>query len=94
MSEEDMNTPIDTAKVSVLATATKLLVGAIATQRRKGVWIQPTADIRIGGASVNTTDSPILYAGMWLYLDWTMGDNWYGMRNGGSNVDVYILPVK
>lgn len=89
----ELNGPHDVAAVSVGTTATKLLPDAEAAKgRRFGVYIQPEADIFVGGPSVTTSTGLLIIADQILFQEWTYGQEWYGVAAAGT-VNVRVVPV-
>lgn len=90
----NLNNPTNTIAVSVLVTATQILVARTDNHYYQGVFIEPTdGDIAIGGAGVTALNGLPVPSGTIVYLDWTYGGSWYAIRTGGANVNLRILPV-
>jgi hypothetical protein len=92
----DLNSPSDVTAITVAATATRLFSTTVeAAQPYRGAFINPTdGDIAMGGASVTASTGFLLRDDSILWLDWSRGGNWYGIRTGGSDVNVRVVPVK
>jgi hypothetical protein len=95
-ASSDLNSPTDTAAVSVTASITPLVAASLVPlQPFKELVINPTnGEIAIGGASVTSSTGILVGTGEKYVVEWSRGRNWYAVRTGGSNVDVRVLPVK
>jgi len=92
----DLNTPLAVTAVSVTNSATSLLAGStLASEPYKGFFLNPTdGEIAVGGSAVTTATGFLLGAGSILWVEWSRGRQWYGIRTGGSNVNTRIVLVR
>lgn len=95
-AQVDVNSPVDTAAISVTASITPLIAASLVPlQPFKELWINPTdGEIAVGGAAVTSATGVLVGAGEKLVIPWTRGRGFYAVRTGGSSVNVRILPVR
>ena len=94
MTRPNLNQPIDCLPTIVATQPSQIINPSVldAQPELKGVFVQPDAEVYLGGPEVNSATGIKLNPDQILYLDWSEGFQWYACTPAGT-ANLRVLPI-